>query len=88
MSNQDKIDAATAPSEILARILNPNEAKTEIEWVCADEITRLKEEVARMREALKMHACDCTFAAQCAVPTKCRNYLARAALTPSQEPRT
>ena len=49
------------------------------------EITRLTAENERLRAALKMHACDCTFAAQCAVPTKCRNYLARAALT-AQEP--
>ena len=47
----------------------------------ADEITRLTAEMKRLRAALKMHACDCTFAAQCAVPTKCRNYLARAALS-------
>jgi hypothetical protein len=46
---------------------------------------RLKAELERLRAALKMHACDCTFAAQCAVPTKCRNYLARAALTAQEK---
>lgn len=50
-----------------------------------DDHRAITAENERLRAALQMHACDCTFAAQCAVPSKCRNYLARAALT--QEPK-
>ena len=79
---------ATSPAEILARVLNSNEAKTETEWVCADEITRLKAEVERLREVLKLFECDCEGEEYCYRREKCRNYIARAAHNPSQEPRT
>jgi hypothetical protein len=80
------------------------------------EITRLKEEVERLRAelrtaadmnavyegrlqekeaevgwlraALKLFECDCEGEEFCYRREHCRNYIARAALTPSQEPRT
>ena len=79
----DGPNEATSPDEILACILNPNEAKTETEWACADEIARLKAEVARMREALE----------EIVKPGGADDFwqcydIARAALNPSQAPRT
>lgn len=41
---------------------------------------RLRAEVERLRAALEIFACDCTLAEECAIPSNCRNYLARAAL--------
>jgi hypothetical protein len=81
----DGPNEATSPAEILARILNPNEAKTETEWVCADEITRLKAEVERKDAALEKVNHAATWGGLS------RNKLAdiaRAALNPSQEPGT
>jgi hypothetical protein len=50
-----------------------------------DDVAAHLATIERLTAALKMHACDCTFAVQCAVPSKCRNYLARAALTTAEE---
>jgi len=46
-----------------------------------DTIKALLAENAKLREALKMFACDCIETGDlCPAPQNCRNYLARAAL--------
>lgn len=44
-----------SPGEILDYILDPNEEKTPVEWVCADTIIAIRAEVERLRAAL-IHA--------------------------------
>jgi hypothetical protein len=53
-------------------------AKTDTE--AADEIERLRAQVAALREALALFTCDCAPKIECADPSYCRNSIARAAL--------
>ena len=51
----------------------------------ADQITRLRAEVERLRAALEPFACDRTVEERCAIPDNCRNFVVRRTLATQQK---
>jgi hypothetical protein len=53
--------------------------KAEVDFL-GGELAAAREEIERLRAALKLFACDCTGKELCQLPQGCTNYIARIAL--------